>query len=353
VGSLTARLSKSFARQPRSVILIEMIAALIFIAVVDYLSGSSIRLLPFYAVPIFVVAWFIDKKTAVTFAVFAGLLSLTADWLDNDPDLVGWIRIWEVTRHLGSCVCVALVASLLRSKSDSAAARIALLEHSQQLEREIVGISDAERCRIGQDLHDGLCQYLAALGCSATSLRDDLEKLKLKQEAGAAGELAELLQDAVVQTRDLARSLIPAQVGRMGLVSALESLSQSVARLQGVECAFEFNGSSKTYEDHSARHLYRIAQEAISNAIRHGGARKIVVSLKTTERLTVLRIQDDGVGLKASAANDPGMGMGLNIMRHRASQSGGVLRIEEPPGGGTLVSCTVATGHEISQVAAA
>jgi len=351
VGSLTARLSKVFARQSRGAILAEMMGALLLIGAIDFLSGYQVRLFPLYAGPIFVVAWFFDKKFWIPMAITAGTISLAADWSSHDPDLFGWAWAWEISRHLGTSLAVALVGSALRTKSDIAATRIALLERSQRLENEIVNISEAEQRRIGQDLHDGLCQYLAALGCSATSLRDDLEKLDLQNEAGAAGELADLLQDAVVQTRDLARSLIPAHVGRMGLVSALEALTQSVTRLQGVECTFESSGISKTYEDRPARHLYRIAQEAINNAIRHGKARRILVSLDTTDRQTVLRVQDDGVGLKEIAANDSGMG--LNIMRYRASQSGGVLRIEELQEGGTLVSCTITTDHEISQVAAA
>ena len=272
-------------------------------------------------------------------------------WSSNDPDLFGWAWVWEIGRHFGTCLAVAFAGSALRTKSDSAAARIALLERSQRLENEIVRISEAEQRRIGQDLHDGLCQYLAALGCSATSLRDDLENLNLKPEANAAGELAELLQDAVVQTRDLARGLIPAQVEQMGLVLALEALTQSVGRLQNVDCAFDFNGVEKNYEDRTARHLYRIAQEAINNAIRHGKARNIKISLEASDHHTLLCVRDDGVGLKASATNTSGMG--LNIMRYRASQSGGSFEIEELPGGGTLVSCTVTTDHEINQVAAA
>ena len=99
----------------------------------------------------------------------------------GDPDLQGWIGVWEVTRHVGFILIVAVVGAALRAKSDIATERIALLEHSQRLEREIVNISEAEQRRIGQDLHDGLCQYLAGLTCSASSLRDDLQKLHLQR----------------------------------------------------------------------------------------------------------------------------------------------------------------------------
>ncbi len=134
---------------------------------------------------------------------------------------------------------IAFVGSILRAHSDEAESRISLLEYSQQLEREIIGISEREQRRIGQDLHDGICQFLAALGCAAASLRSDLEKMNLSAEANVAGELARLFQDAVVQTRDLARGLVPLQIGRSGAgMLALENLAVSVSRLQGITCTF-------------------------------------------------------------------------------------------------------------------
>ena len=328
-----------------------MVLALLVIGVLDFSTGAQVRLLPFYAGPIFVVAWFWNKRTALLFALASGIVSLTADWLTNDPDLRGWFKIWEITRHLSSCVVVSLIASILRQKHDSAAARIALLEHSQRLEREIVGIRDAEQSRIGQDLHDGLCQYLAALTCSATSLSDDLQKLRLKNEAEAAGELAELLQQAVVQTRDLARGLVPAHVRQMGLPLALESLAQSVSRLNGIKCTFEFRGESRTFEDRVARNLYRIAQEAINNAIRHGKAGQIGILLESGRSVVKLQVRDDGTGLNTSTANFSGMG--LDIMRYRANQNGGELRIHRSPTGGTIVSCNAPISDEATEVAAA
>jgi signal transduction histidine kinase len=202
-----------------------------------------------------------------------------ANRFTGDPDLHSWIGVWEVSRHVGFFLIVALVGSALRAKSDIAAERIALLEHSQRLEREIVNISEAEQRRIGQDLHDGLCQYLAGLTCAASSLRDDLQNLHLNAEAKTADELSKLLQDAVVQTRDRARKLVPAHISDLGLVVALDSLAQSVTRLHGINCTFQCHASSAHCNEHNAVHFYRIAQEAINNATRHGKARNIIVSL--------------------------------------------------------------------------
>ena len=216
-----------------------MLAAILIIGVIDTFTGFQIRLLPFYAVPVFSVAWFCGRKQGLLAGALAGLTSLTADWISRDPDLLGYIAMWEIPRHLISCMSVAVIGSLLRAKSDMTATRIALLEHSQQLEREIVQISEEEQRRIGRDLHDGLCQCLAAMACSASSLHDDLQQLRATKEAEAAEDLAELLRDAVVQTRDLARELVPAHLDQVGLDLALESLANSVSRLQGISCTFE------------------------------------------------------------------------------------------------------------------
>lgn len=344
------RLLTAFKRQKPSWILTEMVALVLAIGWVDYASGYQVRLLPLYTVPIFVVAWFCKRNAALSVGVLAGAVSLTADWFSQDPDLMGWTRPYEITRHLATCFVVAAVGVALRGRSKTAAARIALLEHSQQLEREIVNISEGEQRRIGQDLHDGLCQQLAALSCAASSLQDDLEKSNLAQESSAAANLSKLLQDATVQARDLAHELIPAHVAQVGLVLALESLAEAVSRLQGIECAFEFHGEGKHFTEEEAGHLYRIAQEAINNATRHGKSRKILISLHNDPNGTTLQILDDGIGISENAAKS--RGMGLNIMRYRARQTGNELEIVRRTNGGTLVSCRPTThrnGHEVAK----
>jgi signal transduction histidine kinase len=324
--------------QRRELIFCEMELLLVIIGIADYLTGFQVRLLPLYSVPVFAVAWFCGRRLGIVAGLTAGVISLAADWLQADPDLMGVIMYWEVPRHLMSCLVVALVSSALRNRNDIAAARISLLEHSHRLEREIIRISDAEQQRIGQDLHDGLCQYLAALGCSATSLQQDLAELQLEKPAAEAAELADLLQKAVVQTRDLAHGLVPAHVAQVGLSLAIESLADSVTRLQGIQCNFVRTGANRSMADTTAKHLYRIAQEAISNAIKHGKARRIMISLDVSDLRTILRIQDDGAGF--DPGNIQGHGMGLNIMGYRARVSGGALRIEKPENGGTLIVCT-------------
>ena len=310
------------------------------------MTSYRIRLLPFYAVPIFVLTWFCGRKWGIAAALLSAVVWWSVNWSAGDPDLHSAIAAWEVPRHVGFFLIVALVGAALRTKSDMAAQRIALLEHSQRLEREIVNISESEQRRIGQDLHDGLCQYLAGLTCSATSLRDDLQELHLHADANAAGELVKLLQDAVVQTRDLAHKLVPAHVSRLGLVLALESLAQSVTRLHGINCRCRCHASSANWDEHTATHLYRIAQEAINNATRHGKARNICLFLNAAGQSIRLRVVDDGTGISES----PSEGMGLDIMRYRARLIGGQLTIKRRNGRGTIISCTAKTDSQGSEI---
>lgn len=332
-------LARAFAKQSPNSIFAEAIAGILFIGYVDYVTGYGISVFIFYGVPIFAAAWYCSKNLGVLAALIAGLTWWWADLMSGHPYDYSWIQGWETTMRLGFFMFVALAGAALRQHQLEIANRIALLEHSQKLEREIVGISEREQCRIGRDLHDGLCQYLAALGCAAASLAGDLEKRELRTESTLASDLAKFLQDAVVQARDLARGLMPVQMHDAALALALENLAASVSRLQRVQCTFASEGSIAQYDEPSAMHLYRIAQEAINNATRHGKAQKIDISLRTTNESTVLSITDDGIGMANCAPTE--RGMGLNIMTYRARLTGGELRVNESKGGGTTVSCVI------------
>jgi signal transduction histidine kinase len=275
------------------------------------------------------------------------LAALTWWWADvqaGHPYLQNWIEAWEVLVCFGFFIIAAIGTSAVKLQRDTSASRIALLEHSQRLEHEIISISEREQERIGQDLHDGICQYLAALSCSAASLRSDLERHNLTAEAKVAGELAGFLRDAVIQTRNLARGLVPVQMDEAGLTSALEELTASATRLFGISCVYESAGSPFIQDNTVARHLYRIAQEAINNATKHGKAINVRVSLTEDGRATTLRIADDGTGISKTATESDGMGMGL--MRYRARLAGGELHVEERPGGGTVISCGIPLPRE-------
>lgn len=210
----------------------------------------------------------------------------------------------------------------------------------RRLEREILQVTDTEQRRIGQDLHDGLCQHLAATELMSETLERRLAR-KSKADARRVAEIAKQVREAISQTRLLARGLVPVVLESEGLMSALEQLADYSQRMFRVNCVFRCE-KPVLIQDHTiATHLYRIAQEAVSNAIRHGKAKRIVITFRQMEEAVVLEIKDAGVGLTNDTTR--GNGMGLRIMRYRASMIGGFLTIESEPGVGTTVQCTLRT----------
>ncbi|HZR15889.1 MAG TPA: response regulator [Verrucomicrobiae bacterium] len=208
----------------------------------------------------------------------------------------------------------------------------------RRLEREILEISDQERRRIGQDLHDGLCQQLAGIELMSQVLHQKLAG-KSKAEANRASDIARHVREAITQTRSLARGLAPVTLESEGLASALEELAANTEKMFGITCVAECKGAGRNEPPATATHLYRIAQEAVSNAIRHGKATQVRIGLEADRDQIMLRVVDNGAGLpKAVTRNE---GMGLRIMRYRAGMIGGSLSIESTPGGGAQVSCVV------------
>ena len=203
----------------------------------------------------------------------------------------------------------------------------------RQLEEEILQISEREQRRIGQDLHDDLGQQLAGAWMMADVLQRTLEAEKSPQSV-AAKKMGELLQKAVAQTRSLARGLHPVAPEQGGFAKALETLATNSSELFGVRCRFEPREPAQIDDETVMMHLYRIAQEAVSNAVKHGKAKNIRIRLSQA----TLSIADDGQGLQSPAKSE---GMGLRIMRYRAEMIGAELKVENGRKSGVVVRCTL------------
>lgn len=203
------------------------------------------------------------------------------------------------------------------------------------VERELLRVSDAEKNRIGSDLHDGLGQYLTGISCLSAALRDKLQT-QGRKEADEAATISSLVQEAISQTRALARGLCPVQLETSGLETALEDLTFQVQRLHGLECQFVPDGKVDV-ETNVALHLYRIAQEAINNAVKHAAAKRIVVTADFSKDSKILIIEDDGCGFDPDVEHGPSSGMSL--MPYRAAMIGGTLTITSQPNCGTKVEC--------------
>jgi two-component system sensor histidine kinase UhpB len=216
------------------------------------------------------------------------------------------------------------------------------------LERRLLTVSDDEQQRIGADLHDGLGQQLTGLSCLAAALRDRL-KAAFPAEAEQAGVIATMANEAIAHSRALARGLCPVQLENAGLLLALEELAGQAHTLHGVECSFAVKGPAPSCDHLTALHLYRITQEAITNAVRHGKARHIAIALTSTRgRQHRLAITDDGHGFPVDA-HGQAPGGGLRLMGYRAAVIGGNLTVDSRPDHGTRITChftTFANNHE-------
>ena len=213
------------------------------------------------------------------------------------------------------------------------------ITESRRLEREIQTVSEREQRRIGQDLHDGLGQYLTGIACMVKVLGAKLAEKKLP-EAGDAQRITAMVNETIQQTRDLARGLCPVELENNGLQAALQELASRVTKLFNTKCEFDSAGVVQMYDNAAAVHLYRIAQEAINNAIKHGQATQITLGLTSTNGQIILTIKDNGVGLpKTNGAK--GKGMGMRVMNYRAAMIGANVQVESPGDGGTLVRCAV------------
>jgi PAS domain S-box-containing protein len=206
------------------------------------------------------------------------------------------------------------------------------------LEREVLHVSEWEHRRIAQDLHDGLGQLLVGTVHLTSALQKELA-VKSLSDSRYLHRILKLLNEAVAQTRSLARGLHPVEPESDGLMASLEALAKRTKSLFQVACRFHYQRPVLIYDNAVATHLYRIAQEAITNAIKHAKPKRIEISLSETAGRINLTIRDDGTGLPAHRRKEPGMG--LRIMRYRAGMIGGSLAVEKEDRRGTKVTCSV------------
>jgi signal transduction histidine kinase len=329
-------------RQSAAVKVLESLLILLAITWLDLTTAHQVSLVLFYSVPIAFAVWLCDARSAFLIAGLAGVLWFWADIASGHPYPGPTVQAWEIAIRFAFFFLVALAGIGMKEQYRASQARIALLERAQKLEQQIIEVSEYEQQRIGRDLHDGLCQLLAAIRCVATSLKMDLEQRNSDELAMRAEEVEKLLGESVEQARNLAHGLVPIQLDEGGLTAALEQLAASTTRLFGVHCRFEYAGENGTLPVGKRSHLYRIAQEAINNATKHGKAHTVEIRLSANSSALSLSIADDGTGFSKTPKQLNGVG--ISIMRYRANALGGELEIEDRPSGGTVVSCIVPAG---------
>jgi len=247
---------------------------------------------------------------------------------DQQAQTLGRLTILVVI--LGSLIAIVLAAvSTVVLTSD--------VTHRERLEREVLDISEREQRRIGQDLHDGVCQHLTGIALLCRSHEQKLEATA-PGEAPDAARITSLLNEGIEQTRSVTHGLHPVEGEPSGLMAALQELADGVHATGQVACQFACPAPVLIADQLAATHLYRIAQEAVQNAIRHAQPTSVIIQLAADDGAITLTITDDGRGLPPRRLR---RGLGLEIMRYRANTLGAQFTIGRGSERGTVVSCVI------------
>jgi signal transduction histidine kinase len=210
-------------------------------------------------------------------------------------------------------------------------------ERERRLELEVVNAVEGEKERISMDLHDGIGSKLSAIQMDCRRLEDLLRRAGQSDAADHAQRIDRHLKETIGDVRGLSRELSPVYSDPSGLEGALRQLASRIHRCGEVECLFVGPEDLKFEDSIGANHLFRIAQEAVSNAIRHGAPSRVTIEVVESEGELVLRVVDDGRGFDLSAVKGTARGLGLHTMEYRARALGGSLTIQPGVKGGTEV----------------
>ena len=216
----------------------------------------------------------------------------------------------------------------------------------EKLQEELLKISEREKQLIAQELHDGLCQHFAGTAMMVSLLHRRMVATQ-DPHAAQAKEICELLSTGVVEARNLSHGLHPVKDKGDGLMESLTGLAQTVTKLFHVQCTFCCDDEVLINEQATATHLFRITQEAVNNAMKHGQASKVLITLKNGSEGVSLSIRDNGIGIPRKLPATKGMGM--QIMNHRAEVIGAWLTVCRAGKRGTLVTCTLPERNLASQ----
>lgn len=321
------------------------LTVLVAIGFLDYWTGYEYSLNAFYLIPVMIVTWSSPKWFAYLTAVISACIPEVTSIMAGERFDSLWVPSWNIAIL---CVSYAVVIELLvklrtfqaglesrvRERTADLHSEIAIRE---DLERKILSISDRERSRLGQDLHDVLCQQLLACAMACQVLEEKLA-LQSAPELGDAQAFASVIDESLELARDIAHGLSPIPFDNEGLSIALEELAERTAERFQVQCDFTSDCANLALHPSRATHLYRIATESITNAIRHGEASRITVELVSEGDRGALTVSDNGSGFAPEILAEA-KGLGVRIMRHRASLIDGTISFAPAIGGGVVVCC--------------
>jgi len=311
------------------------------IGYVDYLTGYERSLLLFYFLPISLAAWFGTFAFGIAIVVVCVIVWVLSDLASGIPAL----GFWNIGTAFASYALFAGVLSKLgtlvreldrRVQERTAALEREMAEH-RRLDQEIAQIADRERRRLGHDLHDSLGQHLTGTALAAQVLKEKLAA-RSAPETGEAEKLVRCVEEGIDLTRNLARGFFSPELDAEGLVVALQHLAETVRERFGIECVLNGDESIRIHDSTVANQLFQIAQEAVTNSVKHAAATQIDIQLAMNGPELCLSITDDGVGFPDKPRSE---GLGLRLMRHSAALSGATFDVRRNGENGTIATCRV------------
>jgi signal transduction histidine kinase len=333
-------------RRSQPFLVLAGLGVLAVIGIVDYLTGYEMQFSVFYLLGVGLATWFVGRGFGLVMSVLSVLVWIGGDLAAGAPYSSPLIPVWNALILMVFYFIVVWLLSTLRLfhreleatvRQRTQALREEMVER-QRLEEEILKVSERERRSIGHGLHDSLCQHLTGTALAGQVLRERLATKSLP-EAADAEKIVGLVEQSITLARDLARGLYPVDVEAEGLMDAFQDLAANVTKGARTQCVFERGAPVLIHDNTAATHLYRIAQEAVRNAVQHGKPKRIGLTLVESGGRVTLTVEDDGIGLPETAAKSGGLG--IRIMAHRAAMIGGAFAIEPGPTGGTIVTCSI------------
>ena len=314
------------------------------IGVVDFLTGFNVSVFVFYCLPVVLGTAAQGRRFGLLTAALCVTTQVVSDFASGAHFASLAVPVWNAGIALGTFVVIvwlfATVLSLQQEMQERVRQRTAALAaeiaERERLERSLLDVSERERSAIGRELHDDLGQHLTGTAFAGRVLEEKLQARQIPEDSDARKVVA-LIEEGIEKTRRLARGLVLPDIPREGLVASLRGLAAEASSQFQIDCEFRPEGQLPPVGGQASLHLLRIAQEALSNAVRHGRARRIVITLAGGPDRLELSVRDHGRGLPAAADRRPGLG--LHIMAHRARVLGGEFSVEKAPGGGTVVVC--------------
>ncbi len=340
------RLFKKLERSPRWLLIVAGLIMLALIGPIDFLTGYEVFFSVFYLLAVGLAAWYVGRGVGLLMSVLSVAVWIGGDLAAGAHYSSELVPIWNALILTVFYFIVVWLLTYLRSLQRELETRVqqrtqALtreMAERERLETEILKVSEREQRRIGHDLHDGLCQHLTATALAGQVLSERLAAKSLS-EASDAGKVVQLVEEGIALARGLARGLSPVEMEAEGLMDAFQELAATLNGRSKIRCVFACDTPVLVHNSATATHLYRIAQEAATNAIRHGKAKRLVISLAERDNRVALTVEDDGLGMPEGRPE--GKGLGIRIMAHRAAMIGGLLTVEPAPTGGTIVTCSL------------